>query len=90
MSVTDTPVQTSDETLALEAGDGPVEAARPRGVSNVATALFVAGDFMALYGLVGAYYALRAEAFVWPPKGLTNPGTPHYPTARLPVSNLNC
>jgi heme/copper-type cytochrome/quinol oxidase subunit 3 len=35
----------------------------------VATALFVAGDFMALCGLVAAYYALRAEAFVWPPRG---------------------
>ena len=68
-AATEAPVQPSDETLALGAGDGPVEAARPRGVSNVATALFVAGDFMALCGLVGAYYALRAEAFVWPPKG---------------------
>jgi cytochrome c oxidase subunit I+III len=58
-----------DETLALPAGDSPIEVARPRGVSNVATAIFVCGAFMALCGLVAAYYALRAEAFVWPPRG---------------------
>ena len=69
MAVTEAPAQSSDETLALGAGDAPAELAAPRSVSNVATALFVAGDFMVLCGLVGGYYALRAEAFVWPPKG---------------------
>lgn len=65
---------TETETPALPAGDAPVEVPRPRGVSNVATALFVAGDFMVLFGLVAALYGLRAEAFVWPPRGV-NLGT---------------
>jgi heme/copper-type cytochrome/quinol oxidase subunit 3 len=69
MAVTEAPVQAADETLALEAGDAPAAVPAPRGISNVATALFVAGDFMVLCGLVAGYYALRAEAFVWPPKG---------------------
>ncbi|MBV8161462.1 MAG: heme-copper oxidase subunit III [Acidimicrobiia bacterium] len=60
----------ADETLALTAGDVPTDIARPRGVANVATALFVAGEFMVLCGLVAAYYALRAESFKWPPVGL--------------------
>jgi heme/copper-type cytochrome/quinol oxidase subunit 3 len=60
----------TDETLALTAGDAPVEAARPRGVSNVATALLVAGGFMVLAALVAAYYAIRAQSFNWPPVGL--------------------
>jgi heme/copper-type cytochrome/quinol oxidase subunit 3 len=71
--VTDTDVPTTgatDETLALTAGDAPVEAPAPRGVSNVATALFVAGEFMVLCGLVAAYYAVRSQAFKWPPVGL--------------------
>jgi heme/copper-type cytochrome/quinol oxidase subunit 3 len=67
MSVTEA-VDTTDETLALTSGDAPVEAPRARGVSNVATALFVAGDAMVLFALVAALYALRAESFVWPPK----------------------
>ncbi|OLE97222.1 MAG: hypothetical protein AUG75_10880, partial [Cyanobacteria bacterium 13_1_20CM_4_61_6] len=29
-----------------------------------------AGEFMALSGLVAAYYAVRAQAFTWPPVGL--------------------
>src|SRR5256885_4551374 len=73
MSVTDaeaTPTPAADETPALTAGDVTVEAPRPRGVSNVATALFVAGDFMALCGLVAAYYAVRSQAFKWPPVNL--------------------
>ncbi len=73
MSVTDaetTPTPAADETPALTAGDATVDAPRPRGVSNVATALFVAGDFMALCGLVAAYYALRSQAFKWPPVNL--------------------
>jgi heme/copper-type cytochrome/quinol oxidase subunit 3 len=70
MAVTEAPAQAgATETLALPAGDTPAEVIRPRGISNVATALLVAGDFMALCGLVAAYYALRAEAFVWPPRG---------------------
>ena len=59
----------SGETLALPAGDAPVDMGRPRGVSNLATALFVAGDFMVLVGLVAAYYAIRSQSFVWPPSG---------------------
>ena len=71
MAVTEAPTPTTaDETPALTTGDAPVEFPRPRGVSNVATALFVAGDFMALCGLVAAYYALRAQAFKWPPVSL--------------------
>jgi cytochrome c oxidase subunit III len=62
---------TETETPALPAGDTPAEVPRPRGVSNVATGLFVAGDFMVLFALVAALYALRAEAFVWPPKGVS-------------------
>ncbi|MBV9040945.1 MAG: heme-copper oxidase subunit III [Acidimicrobiia bacterium] len=60
----------AEETLALEAGDAPVEAARPRGISNVATLLFVAADFMVLIGLVAGYYAVRSQSFTWPPVGL--------------------
>jgi len=60
----------SEETLALTTGDAAAEAAAPRGVSNVATALLVAGESMALLGLVAAYYAVRAQAFKWPPVGL--------------------
>ena len=60
----------TEETLALESGDAPVETSRPRSIANVATALFVAGEFMALSGLVAAYYAVRAQAFTWPPVGL--------------------
>jgi heme/copper-type cytochrome/quinol oxidase subunit 3 len=74
MAVTEAPVAApvpATDTLALGAGEGPTQVAAPRGVSNVATALFVAGDFMALCGLVAALYALRAEAFVWPPKGVS-------------------
>src|SRR5438270_5876130 len=59
-----------EETLAITAGDAPVETPRQRGIANVATALFVAGEFMALSGLVAAYYAVRAQAFTWPPVGL--------------------
>src|SRR3954463_5494180 len=55
------------ETPALTAGDVAVEAVRPRGVSNVATAILVAGESMLLFGLVAGYYALRAEGFAWPP-----------------------
>jgi cytochrome c oxidase subunit III len=69
MAVAEATAPGTEETLALGAGDTPTEIARPRGVSNVATALLVSGLFMALCGLVAAYYALRAEAFVWPPKG---------------------
>jgi len=61
---------TVDETPALTTGDAPVAAPHPRGVSNVATALFVAGDFMALCALVAGYYALRSQAFKWPPVNL--------------------
>ena len=60
----------AEETLAITTGDAPVETPRPRGIANVATALFVAGEFMALSGLVAAYYAVRAQAFRWPPVGL--------------------
>src|SRR5947209_13980354 len=63
-------VTQSEETLAITAGGAPIEAAAPRGVSNVATAILVAGESMLLFGLVAAYYALRAEAFKWPPVGL--------------------
>ena len=71
MAVTEAPTTlTDDETPALTTGDAPVEAPRPRGVSNVATALFVAGDFMAVCGLVAAYYAVRSQAFKWPPVNL--------------------
>ncbi len=72
MSVTEAPTTptTGDETLALTAGDAPAPAARPRGVSNIATALLVSGGFMILIALVAAYYALRAQSFNWPPVGL--------------------
>jgi cytochrome c oxidase subunit 3 len=63
--------ETGTETPALPAGEGPLKAPRRRGVSNVATALFVAGDFMVLFGLVAALYALRAQAFVWPGRGVS-------------------
>ena len=68
MSVAEAPPQ--EETLALTAGDAPAEAARPRGVSNVATALLVAGGFMVLIAMVAGYYALRSQSFSWPPVGL--------------------
>jgi cytochrome c oxidase subunit 3 len=60
----------SEETLALTAGDAAPEAVAPRGVSNVATAILVAGESMLLFGLVAGYYALRAQAFKWPPVNL--------------------
>jgi len=71
MAVTDAPTTgATEETLALTAGDAAAEAQAPRGVSNVATAILVAGESMALFGLVAAYYAVRAQAFKWPPVGL--------------------
>jgi cytochrome c oxidase subunit III len=71
MAVTETPATaTSEETLALTAGDAPAEVARPRGVSNVATALLAAAGFMVLIGLVAAYYGIRTQSFNWPPVGL--------------------
>ena len=63
MAVTDEAL----ETPALTAGDAPVEAVRPRGVSNVATAILVAGESMVVFGLVAAYYGVRAQSFKWPP-----------------------
>src|SRR4051794_1415469 len=69
MAVTETP-STSTDTLALTTGDAVAEAPTPRGVANVATALLVAGESMIVFGLVAAYYALRAQAFKWPPLGL--------------------
>src|SRR5438132_1693692 len=75
MTVTDAPTTdaaaTADEPLALPGESAAVELPRPRGISPLAMALFVAGDFMALGGLLAALYALRAEAFVWPPKGVS-------------------
>jgi len=59
-----------EETLAITAGDAPAQPSAPRGVSNVATALLVAGEAMLLAGLVAGYYAVRAQAFKWPPVGL--------------------
>src|SRR5437588_8867295 len=71
MAVTDAPTTgATEETLALTAGDAAAEAQAPRGVSNVATAILVAGESMALFGLVAAYYAVRAQAFKWPPVNL--------------------
>jgi heme/copper-type cytochrome/quinol oxidase subunit 3 len=71
MAVTPAPTTpVTDETLALTAGDAPAEAPRPRAIANIATGLFVAGDFMALCALVAAYYALRSQSFEWPPVGL--------------------
>ena len=76
MSVTDAPTETpatadasgaADERLALPGEPAALEQPRPRGISPLAMGLFVAGDFMVLGGLVAALYALRAEAFVWPP-----------------------
>ena len=61
----------AEETLALEAGDAPVEAPRPRGVSNVATGLLVAGDFMVLVGLIAGYYAVRAQSFEARPREIS-------------------
>src|SRR5881227_1084214 len=69
MAVTEAP-SAADETLALTAGDAAAEAPRPRAIANVATALFVAGDFMALCALVAGYYAVRSQAFKWPPVNL--------------------
>jgi len=60
----------AEETLAITAGDAPAEPLAPRGVSNVATAILVSGEAMVLFGLVAAYYAVRAQAFKWPPVGL--------------------
>ena len=65
MAVTEAP-----EIPALTTGDAPLAAPRPRGVSNVATALFVAADFIALCALVAGYYAVRSQAFKWPPVNL--------------------
>ena len=71
MSVTEAPTTpVTDETPALAAGDVPVDAPRPRSIANIATGLFVAGDFMVLCALVAGYYALRSQAFEWPPVGL--------------------
>jgi cytochrome c oxidase subunit III len=71
MSVTESPAPiAADETPALTAGDAPAEVARPRGTANIATALFVAADFMVMCGLVAGYYAVRSQAFKWPPVGL--------------------
>jgi cytochrome c oxidase subunit III len=70
VAVTEAPPTTTDETPALTAGDAPAEVPRPRGTANVAVALFVAGDFMVLCALVAGYYAVRAQAFKWPPVGL--------------------
>jgi heme/copper-type cytochrome/quinol oxidase subunit 3 len=79
MAVTDAPsTETETETAATTAGDEPlalpgesaaVELGRPRGISPLAMALLAAGQFMLLGGLLAALYTLRAEAFVWPPKG---------------------
>ena len=60
----------AEETLAITAGDAAIEATAPGGVSNVATAILVAGEAMILAGLVAAYYAVRAQSFKWPPVGL--------------------
>src|SRR5947199_10082132 len=65
MAVTEAP-----EMPALTTGDAPLAAARPRGVSNVATALFVAADFMALCAVVAGYYAVRSQAVKWRPVDL--------------------
>jgi len=70
MAVTEASATTTDETPALTTGDAPAEVARPRAIANVATALFVAGDFMALCALVAGYYAVRSQAFKWPPVNL--------------------
>jgi cytochrome c oxidase subunit 3 len=72
MSVAEAPTAAgaTDETLALTAGDAPTEAASPRGVSNIATGLLVAGGFMVLAALVAGYYGIRSQAFNWPPVGL--------------------
>src|SRR5438067_10704231 len=70
MTVTEASATTTDETPALTTGDAPAEVPRPRAIANVATALFVAGDFMALCALVAGYYAVRSQAFKWPPVGL--------------------
>jgi cytochrome c oxidase subunit 3 len=64
-----TPAPAPEETPALPAGEAAVDLSARRGISPVAMALFVAADFMILGGLVAAYYLLRSEAFVWPPKG---------------------
>src|SRR5438093_7255587 len=66
---TPTPAPTPADTPALPAGEGAVDISARKGVSTVAMGLFVAADFMILGGLVAAYYLLRSEAFVWPPKG---------------------
>ena len=60
----------AEETLAITAGDAAAEPVAPRGVSNVATAILVSGEAMVLFGLVAAYYAVRAQSFKWPPVGL--------------------
>jgi len=70
MTVTDAPVTEADETPALTAGDAPVEAPRPRGVSNVAVGFLVVAGSMLLAALVASYYAIRAQSFHWPPVGL--------------------
>ena len=70
MTVTEASATTTDETPALTTGDAPAEVPRPRAIANVATALFVAGDFMALCALVAGYYAVRSQAFKWPPVNL--------------------
>src|SRR5436190_8887001 len=75
MALTDVPATeastSSDQPLALPGESAALELPRPRGISPLAMGLFVAGDFMLLGGLVAALYALRAEAFVWPPKGVS-------------------
>ena len=77
MAVTDTPATAdttaeptgTEERLALPGEPAALELARPRGISPLAMALVVTGEYMLLGALVAALYALRAEAFVWPPKG---------------------
>ncbi len=60
----------TEDRLALEAGEGAATLQTPRGLATVGTSLFVAGDAMVLFGLVAAYYAIRAQSFKWPPVGL--------------------
>lgn len=65
-------------SVATAPTDAPALPAAPDDVSEsrdstlFGMAMVVVADAMVFVGLLAAYYALRAQAFVWPPKGVDN------------------
>jgi len=57
-------------TAAVPAGPAAAERPSGRGSSAVGMAVFAAADAMLFVGLLAAYFAVRAEAFRWPPAGV--------------------